>query len=203
MGYIKSKLLFKILKAFENKLYKSSDKIIAISEGIKQKTNTSFQDKTDVYPFGANLKLFNTHKSDEWKKSNNINCKTLYVFTGAIGFANGVEYLIEAAKILSEQNNKEIHIAIIGQGSAKKSIASLKDEYSLSNVTIFDSVAVEELNKIYESADAGVILFGNLSESYRFTASPNKFFDYIAAGLPFFFNFGGPLKEKVEQENIK
>lgn len=202
MGYIKSKLLFKILKAFENKLYKSSDKIIAISEGIKQKINTSFQDKTYVYPFGANLKLFNTHKSDEWKKSNNINCKTLYVFTGAIGFANGVEYLIEAAKILSEQNNKEIHIAIIGQGSAKKSIVSLKDEYSLSNVTIFDSVAVEELNKIYESADAGVILFGNLSESYRFTASPNKFFDYIAAGLPFFFNFGGPLKEKVEKENI-
>ena len=41
-----------------------------------------------------------------------------------------------------------------------------------------------------------------MSESYRFTASPNKFFDYIAAGLPFFFNFGGPLKEKVEQENI-
>lgn len=156
MGYIKSKLLFKILKAFENKLYKSADKIITISKGIKQKINTSFQDKTYVYPFGANLKLFNTHKSDEWKKSNNINCKTLYVFTGAIGFANGVEYLIEAAKILSEQN-KEIHIAIIGQGSAKKSIVNLKDEYSLSNVTIFDSVAVEELNKIYESADAGVI----------------------------------------------
>jgi glycosyltransferase involved in cell wall biosynthesis len=175
MGYIKSKLLFKILKAFENKLYKSADKIIAISEGIKQKINISFQDKTDVYPFGANLKLFNTHKSDEWKKSNNINFKTLYVFTGAIGLANGVEYLIEAAKILSEQNNNKIHIAIIGQGSAKKKIVSLKNEYSLSNVTIFDSVAVEELNKIYESADAGVILFGNLSESLGLLLHPINF----------------------------
>lgn len=202
MGYIKSKFLFKILKAFENKLYKSSDKIIAISEGIKQKINISFKDKIDVYPFGANLKLFNTYKSDEWKNKNNINCKTLYVFTGAIGLANGVEYLVEAAKILDEQKNQDIHIAIIGQGSAKKKIIDLKNEYSLTNVTIFDSVAVEELNKIYESADAGIILFGNLSESYRFTASPNKFFDYIAAGLPFFFNFGGPLKDKVEKENI-
>jgi len=202
MGYIKNKFIFKLLKLFEYFLYKSADKIITISEGIKQKINFKFHNKISVYPFGSNLDLFTIQKSNKWKIKNHIQANTLYVFTGAIGLANGIDYLVDAAKILQKQNNKDIHIAIIGNGSAKNKILQLQKEYNLTNLTIFDAVPVEELNQIYSSADAGIILFGSSSESYRFTASPNKFFDYIAAGLPFFFNFGGPLKDKIEKENI-
>ena len=203
MGYLKSKIIYKLLKLFESMLYKSSNKIITISEGIKQKIDIKFHGKIRVYPFGANLDLFSNNNCDnQWKLEKGIKDDTLYVFTGAIGVANGVDYLINAAKILQDKHETHIHIAIIGQGSAKAKIKNLIDKYDLKNTTLFDAVPINELNNIYKSADAGIILFGNLSESYRFTASPNKFFDYISAGLPFFFNFAGPLKQKIEESNI-
>lgn len=202
MGYLKNKYIYNILKKFENYLYKKSNKIITISEGIKQKITSNFHNKTYVYPFGSNLELFNTQKDNSWKLENKISDNTLYVFTGAIGIVNGVEYLINAAKILQNKEVKNIHIAIIGNGSSKSKIVQMHKNNELKNVSIFDPVSVEELNNIYKSADAGIILFGNLSKTYRFTASPNKFFDYIASGLPVFFNFGGPLKEKIKESNI-
>ena len=36
-----------------------------------------------------------------------------------------------------------------------------------------------------------------LSATYRETASPNKFYDYVAAGLPVIFNFQGSLKDLI------
>jgi len=201
MGYIKNKMVFQLLKLFERKLYDSSDKIITISEGIKQKIDVEFHHKIKVFPFGSNLNLFNLDKKNTWKLKNNINQEMLYVFTGAVGLVNGLEYLIETAKILQKKCDN-IHIAVVGNGSAKESMIQVSKDYRLTNISFFEPVPIEELNKIYESADAGIILFGKESESYRFTASPNKFFDYIAAGLPFFFNFGGPLKDLIENKNV-
>jgi len=200
MGYIKNKYVYKVLKLLEKKIYNKSEKIICISEGIKNKIDVAFRNKCKIYPFGANLKLFNTKKSTQWKLNNNIKAPCLYVFTGAIGLANGIQYLIEAAKILKD--NKKIHISIVGDGSDRERIKLLIKEHSLSNITLHDPVEIQNLNEIFASAEAGIILFGDTSESYRYTASPNKFFDYIAAGLPFFFNFEGPLKDKVLKHNI-
>ena len=45
-------------------------------------------------------------------------------------------------------------------------------------------------------------MFGADSDTYYNTASPNKFFDYIASGLPLIFHFGGPLSDEIEQLGI-
>lgn len=202
MGYIKNRFFYKVLKKFERLLYKKADKIITISEGIKEKVGVDFAYKTLTFPFGANLDLFTASKNGRWKEEKGIDARVLYVFTGAVGIANGVEYLVEAARILQEKDSRDVHIAIVGDGSAKAKIVSLVEVYSLRNVSLHDSVPVETLDDIYASADAGIILFGDKSESYRQTASPNKFFDYMGAGLPIFFNFAGPLRDIVETKNI-
>lgn len=202
MGYIKNRLLYLIMKRFESLLYNSANTIVSISEGIKQKIGPPNQDKTVVFPFGANLKQFNLDKDKKWKTDHGILEKTLYVFTGAIGLANDVTYLVEAARLLKINKDEGIFIAIIGDGSGKKQVEALIKKYNLTNIRLFQPVPINQLAEIYHSADAGVILFGKKSKSYRFTASPNKFFDYIAAGLPFFFNFTGPLKSKVIDANV-
>lgn len=94
------------------------------------------------------------------------------------------------------KNGKNISIALIGKGSAKEVVLKMKSEYHLDNVLIFDPVPKRKLPEILASADGGLILHG-LSPTYRETASPNKFYDYIAAGLPIIFNFQGPLKDLI------
>lgn len=195
LGIIKNRLLIFLLRMFEKITYRFADRIVCISEGIKEKIPAPEWKKVYI-PIGCDLDLFCGAKNTKWKDEVGITSKSLFVFTGAIGVANCPEYLMEAARILSGKNLSDISIAIIGKGSAKEDVLKMKDEYHLDNVFIFDPVPKRRLPEILASADGGIILHG-LSSTYRETASPNKFYDYIAAGLPIIFNFQGPLKDLI------
>jgi len=195
LGIIKNSLLIFILKLFEKIAYRFADRIVCISEGIREKIPIPDKKKVCV-PTGCDLDLFNTNKNSRWKQEAGIASRSLFVFTGAIGVANCPEYLMEAAKILKGKKLEDISIAFVGNGSAKEGVKKMKDSYHLDNVFIFNPVPKRRLPEILASADAGIILHG-LSPTYRETASPNKFYDYIAAGLPIIFNFQGPLKDLI------
>ena len=195
LGLLKNRFLIIILKVFEKAAYRSADKIVCISDGIKDRIPVSDNKKAHI-PIGCDLGLFNGGKNPAWKKMTGITAKTLIVFTGAIGVANCPEYLIEAAKILKRKNIVDITIALVGSGSAKGKVTDMIRENALDNVRIFDAVPKNTLPDILASADAGVILHG-LSPTYQETAAPNKFYDYIAAGLPVIFNFRGPLRDLI------
>ena len=145
---------------------------------------------------GCDLDFFSGVKDSAWKKEVGITGKTLFVFTGAIGVANCPEYLMEAARMLKERNFNDISIALIGEGSAKEKVLKMKDMYNLDNVYIFDPIPKRKLPQVLASADYGIILHG-LSLTYRETAAPNKYYDYIASGLPIVFNFQGSIKDLI------
>ncbi len=197
MGYINSKAMYRFLKWFEHLLYRKADKIITISDGIRDKVDSDYHAKAFTYPFGANIKLFDGLRNTVWRTQHGIDSKTLFVYTGAVGIANGVEYLVEAAHQLQVAGESNVHIAIVGDGSAKAEIVDLIKKYQLSNVSMHEPVPIHSLADIYASADAGIVLFADKSEIHLHTGSPNKLFDYIAAGLPVFFNFTGPLRTTI------
>ena len=89
-----------------------------------------------------------------------------------------------------------LRIALIGAGSAKERVKTLKYSYMLENVYLYDPLPKNLIPKVLAAADGGIILHG-VSRLYRETAMPNKFFDYIAAGLPVIFNFEGPLRDQI------
>jgi len=195
LGIIKNRFLIFLLKLSEKIIYRFANRIVCISEGIKERISAPTWKKVYI-PIGCDLRLFSGVKNSRWKEEVGIISKLLFVFTGAIGVANCPEYLMEAAKILKRKKINDISIAIVGKGSAKEKVLKIKDEYRLNNVTILDPVPKKKLPEILASADGGIILHG-ISSTYRLTASPNKFYDYIAAGLPIIFNFEGPLKDLI------
>ena len=77
----------------------------------------------------------------------------------------------------------------------------MKDMYQLDNVSMFDPVPKGKLPEILASADGGLILHGS-SPTYRETASPNKFYDYISAGLPIVSNYDGDMGELIQRYNV-
>jgi glycosyltransferase involved in cell wall biosynthesis len=199
LGIIKNKFLIFLLKLFEKIIYRFANKIVCISEGIRERISVPNWKKVYI-PIGCDLGLFTCVKNTRWKEEVGISGRSLFVFTGAIGVANCPEYLMEAAKILKRKKGHDISIVIVGKGSAKEKILKIKNKYCLNNVTILDAVPKKKLPDILASADGGIILHG-ISSTYRFTASPNKFYDYIAAGLPIIFNFEGPLKDLILNKN--
>ena len=59
-----------------------------------------------------------------------------------------------------------------------------------------DHVPKTVLNTIVSSADMGLMVLSNIPAFYYGT-SPNKFFDYIASGLPIVNNYPGWLADMI------
>lgn len=195
LGVIRNRTLIFAAKCLEYLAYAFSDRIVCISEGIRRRI--AAPDRKKVYiPTGCNLELFPQAKDTRWKENAGIDADFLFILTGAIGEANAPEYLVEAARILRDRRADDIAIALVGDGSAKEKVAGLIAEYDLSNLLIFRPVERREIPSILAASDGGIILHG-VSQTYRETATPNKFFDYVAAGLPVIFNFEGPLKQMI------
>lgn len=195
LGVLRNPFLIWAATALEKTAYRFADRIVCISEGISRNVKVP-GDKKIVIPTGCDLSRGVPAVNDSWKREVGIRTKRLFVLTGAIGEANAPDYLIDAAKDLQVKGRKDIAIALIGAGSAKDRVKRLKETYGLQNVHLFNPVPKSKIPEILGSADGGIILHG-VSRLYRETAMPNKFFDYIAAGLPVIFNFEGPLKEQI------
>ncbi|MGI8310915.1 glycosyltransferase family 4 protein [Saccharopolyspora hattusasensis] len=102
----------------------------------------------------------------------------LVVFAGALGAANGVQALVDAAAALPQHT-----FVLIGDGMVKPRLIAYARELSLSNVHFLDPIPKEEFCGILAGADIAVHTVADLP-LFRRGMSPNKLYDYLAAGVP-------------------
>jgi len=129
-------------------------------------------------------------------------------YTGAIGVANNLTLLVDAAEKLKEK--KDIFFRIVGDGAEKEKLKELVKLKKLKNISIEDPVAKNEVSNILQSSD---ILYFNLKDSpvFNFGISSNKLFDYMAAGRVIIFSTkakNNPIKDAnagytIEPDNLK
>ena len=120
------------------------------------------------------------------------------VFTGTHGMANGLDAVLDAAAELKSQGRDDIKFVLIGQGKLKESLQKRAAEQTLTNVLFLDSVIKSELAGLMASADVGMQVLANV-DAFYYGTSPNKFFDYLSAGLPVLNNYPGWLAELIQK----
>lgn len=100
------------------------------------------------------------------------------LYQGAVNEARGFEFLIPAMK---EVNCK---LVICGDGNFMPQLKSLKAEYKLENkIELKGMMSPEKIRKISQQATIGMAL-AEKEGLNQYLALPNKFFDYVHAGLP-------------------
>ncbi len=194
VGAIKNKLIIKILKNFENIVYKKASKIICLSPGMKRGVirNNIEAKKTVIIPNSCDFEIFskkNLNYTEFEKKYNYLfNSKTI-LYAGALGKLNGVNYLIEIAKYL--KNKKNIKFIIIGDGSEKKVIKdnAIKSSLLNKNVFIFDKLKKKEVVYFFNKCTISSSLFIDIKQMW--SNSANKYFDAMAAKKPIMINYLG------------
>ena len=179
-GYSKLNPLVLFFGWFEKFAYKKADKVISVLPNSKSHMlgRGMNKDKFIYIPNGFNyedLKKKNPLKSELVKQIPKN--KFIVGYTGSLGAANAIEYLIEASNYLEKY--KYIHFVIFGKGQHLKKLK----QKAKNNVSFLGYIDKKEIPSAISFFDICYIGWHNHS-LYRFGVSPNKIFDYMIASKP-------------------
>lgn len=192
MGVIKNGLLKKWLYSLEKKFYFEAERVIALSPAIRNYIEkVSPNTKVYVIPNMADCEFFEPEYSiGDFSESN----KFQITYCGAIGKANQLEFLVDAAKA-SERAQLPIQFNIIGYGSEMKRLRSATKRSM--NVTFYPHSSKQCVKNILERSDAVYVSFKDVD--VLGTGSPNKFFDSLASGKLTIINFNGWIRNLIRK----
>jgi glycosyltransferase involved in cell wall biosynthesis len=179
--------------------YKSANRIIALSPGIVKGIAAKGVDvkKIEMISNGSNLNFFSEDISFNRPEGLGHN-DLIAIFTGAHGVANGLDAVLDAASVIKKKDKQNIKIIFIGEGKLKLILKERAKREKLDNVIFLNSMPKPQLIGIMNNADIGLQILANVP-SFYYGTSPNKFFDYIASGLPVLNNYPGWLADLIEK----
>jgi len=204
-----NKVASKYMTVCADYLYKVSDGIAAVSEGMLNYVKNRSDRKEDsawLAPLGVNIKEYSGKKTNievvkdsVWKED----FKIMYV--GAHGKANDLSSILETVKIMNSYNGeltckrKKISFIFIGDGDQRTELVKLKEKYKLNNVYFEKAIPGNQVADYLLHAD---ICLTNLKkiESFKLVR-PNKLFQYMALKKPIVSGIWGEAKNIVEGAN--
>lgn len=203
IGAIKNPILIWLLQKFEKRIYKRSEHVIALSPGMQEgviNAGIPFE-KTSMIPNMSKPDIFYPHEINmDIVKQFNINpSKFNVIHFGAMGVANGLDYIIKAAIELRNRGDKSIEFFFLGSGATLPMLEKMVRDNNLQTVRFLGSYGIDVVAEVTNCCDASITSFKNLP--ILATNSPNKLFDSLSAGKPIIVNSAGWTKDLVEKEN--
>lgn len=200
MGVIKNPIVLWMMSMLEWTSYHSADRLVGLSPGIVDgiiKRGIA-PEKVASIPNGCDLDIF-ASEHQPWRPDGVQPTDLMAIFTGTHGLANGLNAVLDAAVELKKRQRTDIKLVLVGDGMQKKALLERAAELQLDNVIFHNPVNKAKLAGLMASADIGLQILANVPAFYYGT-SPNKFFDYISAGLPVLNNYPGWLAELITKE---
>ena len=198
MGVITNPISLALMGFLEWSAYKSAHGLIGLSPGIRDGILRLGvpPEQVTVIPNGCDIPLF--AEKSAWEPEMVQPEDFMAVYTGTHGIANGLQVLVDAAKVLQDRHCSVIKFVLVGEGKLKEQLKAQAAAYNLRNIIFIDAVDKARISQLLCRADIGLQILADIPAFY-FGTSPNKFFDYIASGLPVMINYPGWLAGKIEQ----
>lgn len=199
MGVIRNPLVLAAMSMLEFVSYHSANVLIALSPGIVDGIARRGVPRSRIamIPNGSDLELF-ASDGTAWRPQGVKATELMAVFAGAHGIANGLDAVLDAAGELQRQGATAIKIVLVGDGKLKPDLQRRAANDGLTNVIFHEPVSKLRLAGLMAATDVGLQILDNVPAFYYGT-SPNKFFDYIASGLPVLINYPGWLADVVTE----
>ena len=194
--------LYKFFEMWQRYVYKKSDKIICISDDIKDFIINKGIDGNKIeviYNWGYSDEVIDiSWEQNMFVKKFNLKKDIFYaIYAGNIGKMQNVEVIIKAAKELL--NRSDIHFLIVGEGARENVIKDMAEK--LKNVTFLPMQPSELAPHIYSAAGVNII---PLVPGGTKTAMPSKTGIVLSCGNPAIFMFGSnsTFSKKVEEYGV-
>jgi len=187
-----------ILKNIANFLYKKSTHIVVVTPAFKNElikrwhvhpSKISIIEngvETDLFSSNGELFLFDSEK--------NKNEKFTISYIGTLGYAHGLDILLDVAKKLKHQN---LRFLIVGEGAQKEKLVRRVSSECIDNVQIIAQQPRELIPSIIRASDICLVLLRN-APVFR-TVIPTKMLEFMSCAKPVILSVDGQARQILEK----
>lgn len=192
LGIITNRFFLRLATALEEFLYSSSAMITGQTRGIVNNIRKRFPDKPVHWlPNGIDAAVFDTVEDTEWRKTHGFSSDDfLVLYAGIIGIAQGLDILLDAARLLPPQSKAQL--LLLGEGPEKERLLKRKEAEGLSNVHFLPLVSRDKMPSIIKTMDAAVIPLKKMD--LFLGAIPSKIFEQLALAKPILLAVDGEAR---------
>ena len=195
LGYIKrDSIIAKMLYNMEHRSYREASGIIFSMQGgkdyiVDKGWSREVGGDVDTSNIGYLNNGVNLEKIDKQKDEFILHDPDLdsdkfkAIYLGSISKTNGLDVLVETAKVLQERGNDKILILVYGYGNEEEKLRRLIADYGLRNIKFKGKLEYEYGLNVLSRGDLNIFTFKD-SQLWRYGISPNKLFMYFASGKP-------------------
>jgi glycosyltransferase involved in cell wall biosynthesis len=198
LGELSNQRAISLATRLEQACYRKAIQVVVVTHGIYNRLAQRGipTAKLCFVPNGANTDLFtfNPAGRERIRRELGLEQKFIAIYAGIHGLAQGLETVVDAARVL--QIVPDIHILLIGDGPKKAEIQSLVASYDLPNLTLMPEKPREQIPDYLSAADVALIPLKK-AEIFK-GALPSKIFDAWACERPVLLSIDGEAREVVE-----
>lgn len=180
-GFSKYHPMILIMKWIEKRGYKKSDKIISLLPNAHSYINNISGNPSKFHWIsnGIDTNLLKNKQLPESILKIIPTNKFIVGYTGTMGMANALEYLIKAS--LELEKNKNIHFVLVGDGYLKAKLIDLTSNST--NITFIKKIDKNQIQNMLTLFD--ICFIGrNDTKLFDYGVASNKYFDYMLASKP-------------------
>lgn len=198
IGALTNPILIFLARMVERSLYRTADALIINSPGFRQHLVECGANENDIFLVsnGVEAAMFDPEsRGEQFREENNLDGCFVVLYAGAIGISNDIGVLLDAAEILSKEN--DIKVVLVGAGNELEKMKEYAEIKALRNVEFLPPVSKDEIPAVISAADVCVAILKGIP-MFK-TTYPNKVFDYMAAARPIILAIDGVIREVVEE----
>ncbi len=183
-------------------ILRKSSEICAISKSYlswgEKYSKRSIKEKNIFYIGYKKPKIENDKKIwGTFLKKKNVPLKKKYIlFSGTFCESYDLSPIAEAAKIIKEKGYRDYHFLIAGEGTLPKDI--LEEIKNSSDISLLGWLNKKELNFCLNNSYAGLAPYSKGA----LMSLPNKFFEYLAYGLPIISSLESEMKVLIKEKKL-
>jgi glycosyltransferase involved in cell wall biosynthesis len=199
LGEITSPQAISLAQRLERSCYRHAKAIVVVTQGILSRLVDRRIPKEKIFliPNGANVDLFQFNQESRLRVRQELGLgdKFLAIYAGIHGLAQGLEVIVETAKLL--EHNPDIHFLMIGDGTKKAEIVAMVNQFQLTNLTLLPEKPREQIPGYLSAADVALIPLRKL-DLFK-GALPSKLFDAWACECPVLLSVDGEARTILEK----
>jgi len=197
MGFVKNYFLAQLLFQLEKTIYRKAKSIVALSQPIKDAIEKKVSGKKiHIISNMSDCDFYKAEVKDSiLEEKFNVKGKFVVSYIGTAGVANGLDYFLECANA-SRKAELPVHFILCGDGAVLPYLKTSAERLGVKNITFTGFVNRNQVKEVMNVTDAVFVSYKNVPVLQ--TGSPNKYFDGLASGKMIIVNFGGRIKNEVE-----